>query len=251
MGSNEMDEDELVRKLRLVESGKKFYGDDKYKRAIQEFGEAVKLDPDDAKIYNFRGLAYFQDGQDSPAIADYKKALELDPGNSGFKKNLEVALKRKAKAGQIITQPVPGTAEERFTQLEVSLKTALRALAENKGICPRENIAGDRTKQNTYICFGTKRMDEKFPRDKSERGGHWNNGQQYYYFFHFENYNDDKMKGFFQFGPDRIGDLFDLHINLKRAFPYDEVLDEVQKTINAILRWEDRYLQRLEKHGMR
>jgi lipoprotein NlpI len=48
-------------------------------RAIEDYNEAIKIDPEDAFPYNNRGNAYRGKGEYDRAITDYNKAIELDP----------------------------------------------------------------------------------------------------------------------------------------------------------------------------
>ena len=50
-----------------------------YERAIEDFDEAIRLDPQYAKAYNNRGNAYQELGQYERAIEDYDEAIRLDP----------------------------------------------------------------------------------------------------------------------------------------------------------------------------
>ena len=50
-----------------------------YERAIADYDKAIELDPKDAAAYYNRGLAYADKGEYERAIADYDKAIELDP----------------------------------------------------------------------------------------------------------------------------------------------------------------------------
>ena len=50
--------------------------------AIEEYTQAVELDPKLAKAYNNRGYAYFKKGQWDLAIAELSKAIELDPNHA-------------------------------------------------------------------------------------------------------------------------------------------------------------------------
>ncbi len=50
-----------------------------YEEAIAEFTKAIELDPSYARAYSSRGGAYFSKGEYDKAIADYTKAIELDP----------------------------------------------------------------------------------------------------------------------------------------------------------------------------
>ena len=50
-------------------------------RAIQDFDQAIKLDPKYANAFNSRGIAYQAKGDNERAIQDYGEAIRLDPGN--------------------------------------------------------------------------------------------------------------------------------------------------------------------------
>ena len=52
---------------------------EQYKRAIQDYAEAIRLDPQNASAYNNRGSAYDDLGQYERAIQDYDEAIRLDP----------------------------------------------------------------------------------------------------------------------------------------------------------------------------
>jgi type IV pilus assembly protein PilF len=55
--------------------------------ALQELGNALKLDPTNPKIYNTYGLVYATLGQDAEAAQNFRKALELAPNDSDFRQN--------------------------------------------------------------------------------------------------------------------------------------------------------------------
>ena len=46
-------------------------------RAIEDFDQAIKLDPSDADVFNNRGTAYSDKGQHDRAIQDYDQAIKL------------------------------------------------------------------------------------------------------------------------------------------------------------------------------
>ena len=50
-----------------------------YSEAIADYDKAIELDPNFAAAYTNRGTAKAQLKQYSEAIADYDKAIELDP----------------------------------------------------------------------------------------------------------------------------------------------------------------------------
>jgi tetratricopeptide (TPR) repeat protein len=51
----------------------------KYKMAIDDFNQAIRLKPDFADAYNNRGLTYSKQGQYQPAIEDFNRAIHLRP----------------------------------------------------------------------------------------------------------------------------------------------------------------------------
>ncbi|MDR2491690.1 MAG: zinc-ribbon domain-containing protein, partial [Spirochaetaceae bacterium] len=56
-----------------------------YDKAIAEYTKAIELDPDNVAAYVRRGEAYYcrdDDGDDNRAIADYTRAIKLDPDNA-------------------------------------------------------------------------------------------------------------------------------------------------------------------------
>lgn len=55
--------------------------------ALEELGEAVKLDPDSASIYNVYGLVYTVLGEDAKAEANFQRALQMAPQDSDIRHN--------------------------------------------------------------------------------------------------------------------------------------------------------------------
>src|SRR5215467_13387117 len=53
-------------------------------RAITDFNEAIRLNPQNARAYNNRGSSFFAKGDRDQAVADFSKAVELDPKNGKF-----------------------------------------------------------------------------------------------------------------------------------------------------------------------
>ncbi|MFQ5449530.1 MAG: tetratricopeptide repeat protein [Nitrospinaceae bacterium] len=75
----------------------------KYEAAIEEFLRAVFLDPDYAKAYNNIGVVYFMQKNYEGAIRNYQKAVEINPHNLEAFNNLAIVYKNqeqpeKAKA---------------------------------------------------------------------------------------------------------------------------------------------------------
>lgn len=55
--------------------------------ALEELNEAVKLDPDDARIYNLFGLVYAMLGENARAEQNFQRALAMAPQNSEIHHN--------------------------------------------------------------------------------------------------------------------------------------------------------------------
>jgi Flp pilus assembly protein TadD len=57
-----------------------FYADLKqFEKAIQDYNQAIELNPKDARVFNNRGTAYADLKQFEKAIQDYNQAIELNP----------------------------------------------------------------------------------------------------------------------------------------------------------------------------
>ena len=70
--------------------GRVKFGQRKYDDAIDAFGRAAKLDPQDAQVENFLGLALSEKGLRGPAETALRKAIQIDPGCADAHNNLAV-----------------------------------------------------------------------------------------------------------------------------------------------------------------
>ena len=66
-----------------------------YDRAIADYTKAVAINPSDAVIYNNRGIAYRAKGDNDSAIADYSKVIEIDPRDAVAYDNRGIAYRAK------------------------------------------------------------------------------------------------------------------------------------------------------------
>ena len=48
-------------------------------QALKDFNDGLKLKPNDANLYDLRGMAHRCKGMDDKAVQDFNKAMELDP----------------------------------------------------------------------------------------------------------------------------------------------------------------------------
>ena len=53
-----------------------------YDRAISDITEAIQLNLKDAKVFYFRGVAYFRNGAYERAVGDFTETIRLDPKNA-------------------------------------------------------------------------------------------------------------------------------------------------------------------------
>ena len=68
------------RKLkRHFTAGRKFYDKRMYNRALQEFDQAVKIDPSNFRAHYWRGRVYLKMGHYDKATVDFKMAVKLKP----------------------------------------------------------------------------------------------------------------------------------------------------------------------------
>jgi tetratricopeptide (TPR) repeat protein len=63
----------------------------KYRRAIEDFNEALMLSPFYEHAYNNRGATYLRSGDTDRAIADFRRALEIDDNYLDAHKHLAEA----------------------------------------------------------------------------------------------------------------------------------------------------------------
>jgi lipoprotein NlpI len=68
-------------------SGDAYRSKGDYDRAIQDYNEAIRLNPNYAAAFNNRGIAYRSKRDYNQAIADYDQAIKLSPNNAAFLNN--------------------------------------------------------------------------------------------------------------------------------------------------------------------
>jgi tetratricopeptide (TPR) repeat protein len=75
--------------------GLAYYNKEDYDRAIADYSQAVRLNPDYALAYYGRGLAYYNKEDYDREIADYTKAIRLDPNYTSAYYNRGLAYNEK------------------------------------------------------------------------------------------------------------------------------------------------------------
>ena len=52
--------------------------------AIRDLDAAIRLDPENADLYHWRGCAYAQSDQCDKAVADFTQVIDRDPEKTGY-----------------------------------------------------------------------------------------------------------------------------------------------------------------------
>lgn len=62
-----------------IDKGDEWADQGKYDKAVAEYSEAIRLDPDSARAFNNRGFARYKLGEHAEAVEDFGEALRLRP----------------------------------------------------------------------------------------------------------------------------------------------------------------------------
>lgn len=89
---------------RHTELGAGYYGQRQMGIALEEFTEAVRIDPSYALAYNGLGLVFSNLKEDVKADANFKKAIQLDPRNSESHNNYGTFLCSRNRIDESIVQ---------------------------------------------------------------------------------------------------------------------------------------------------
>ncbi len=144
----------------LIDAGKKAALADDLEKAVADFSEAARIDPNHPSAYTERGQALFKLGETDRAIADYSAALKKDP-------NFGPALRGRAMANLY-----RGSTELAFTDLSKAIQIAeidparLPALELFYARRSRANIFGTKAKPEGEAADCTALIDS-YKRDKT------------------------------------------------------------------------------------
>lgn len=75
--------------------GAVYYGKKDYNRAIADFSEAIRIDPDFTNAFHNRGLAYYDKNDYDHAIADYSEVIRLNPKDASAHRDRGLAYSNK------------------------------------------------------------------------------------------------------------------------------------------------------------
>ena len=82
----------------FYDSGKLYHIDGQHELAIQDYTEAIRLDPQYAIAYRGRGVVYSDLGQHQRSIQDYDEAIRLDPQSAIAYYNRDVTYEELGKS---------------------------------------------------------------------------------------------------------------------------------------------------------
>jgi tetratricopeptide (TPR) repeat protein len=77
--------------------GNAFDENEQFERAIQDYDRAIALKPDYAKVFNNRGYAYDEEGAFDRAIQDYDRAIALKPDYAKAFNNRAISYAKKSQ----------------------------------------------------------------------------------------------------------------------------------------------------------
>lgn len=67
---------------KLLQSGAQFEENNQFAQALAEYNKALEIDPQNADVYFNRASVYQKQGNTQAALADYKKIIEINPNFS-------------------------------------------------------------------------------------------------------------------------------------------------------------------------
>ena len=95
--------DDKARAKKYFESGEEHFNNSDNDRAIADYDQAIRLDPEYAEAYSNRGVAYASKRDYDRAIADYDQAIRLDPKDAAAYYNRSLIYSEKRDYDRAIT----------------------------------------------------------------------------------------------------------------------------------------------------
>ena len=115
--------------------------------ALEELSEAMKLDPDNANIYNVYGLVYAVMGENAKAEQNFQRALQLAPQDSDIRHNWGWYLCTHGRAQESIARVRAGGEAIRCTRRPRSRSSTLAAAARRSATTrPPSNTSSARSR---------------------------------------------------------------------------------------------------------
>jgi len=104
----------------FIEQGRERLYRGEHERAIEEFSQAIQLNPTDALAYHERGYTYSQLGKYDRAISDFTQAIQLDPFDASaynYRGQVYSRLKEYEKAIRDFTQAIVESPADSYDHL--------------------------------------------------------------------------------------------------------------------------------------
>lgn len=109
-----------------------YYNIGRYKVALEEAAEALKLDSRYAPAYNVRGLIYMALNESALAEENFRRAIGLQPDDSDINHNYGVFLCQNGKVNEAVERFVHAVKNPLYATPERSLSNAGRCLLKAK-----------------------------------------------------------------------------------------------------------------------
>jgi cytochrome c-type biogenesis protein CcmH/NrfG len=135
-----------------------------FRRAAEQFQEIIKINPGMIKAYNALGMCYLNLGENSEAVAAWKKALEIDPENAqaaDLIARVERAQTRSAERRglEILVEKEPERPDAWFRLGEIYLKEKRYDLAVS-ALEKATRLAPDRAQYFYRLGYACHRMQD-------------------------------------------------------------------------------------------
>jgi len=123
-----------------MELGAAYYERGQMDIALEELGEATKLDPDNARIYNVYGLVHAWMGENAKAEQNFQRALSLAPQDSEIRQNWGWYLCTTGRARESIPEFERAAANPLYKSPEIALLNAGRCSASFGDVANAESF---------------------------------------------------------------------------------------------------------------
>jgi len=145
-----------------LDKGTAYYHKGMYDEAIAEFKKAIEIDPEFAEGYTNLGSAYAAKGMFDEAIAEFKKAIEINPNDAMAHNNLGGAYCRKGMYDEAVAE------YERTLAINPNyIKDYIKAhFSHSRGVmlceyCPEDIRYGKASKSDETITPSEEVVEEK------------------------------------------------------------------------------------------
>jgi tetratricopeptide (TPR) repeat protein len=72
-----------------------YYSNQAHNKAIDDYTTAIRIKPDYAEAYFYRGIVHFNNNDFDKAIEDWREVLNIEPGQDSAKRNIGIALRQQ------------------------------------------------------------------------------------------------------------------------------------------------------------